>query len=139
MIQPRYDDAPTILIIENDQGNRILAEYILKRSGYRHLSAADGPQALALLEQGHIDLILTDLAMPGIDGFRLTRLIRQRAEYGTTPIIALTGMPYSDDRQRALRAGCADILVKPYRGQQLLDMISRYLPVHTSSGAKKTS
>lgn len=127
MISSVRHDAPTILIIENDTANRFLAEKILALSGYRYLSAAHGKAALELLDQHHVDLILTDLSMPVLDGFAMARLIRARPEHAVTPIVALTAHTRSTERQQALGVGCTDVLTKPYRPKELVAMISRYL------------
>lgn len=127
MIQHTLQDAPTILIIENDASNRFLAERILSAYGYRYLSATNGKEALDILATEDIDLILTDLSMPVIDGFRMTRLVRQHPEFAKLPIVALTAHAFSEERREALRVGCTDVLVKPYHPKELLAIIARHL------------
>ena len=128
MIQRHVQEAPIILLIENDAGNRFLAERILALSGYRCISASNGREALQMLEFHAFDLILTDLSMPVLDGFRVAKLIRERPEFAHIPIVALTAHAFDAERQKALRMGCTDLLVKPYRPKELLAMIARYLP-----------
>jgi CheY-like chemotaxis protein len=127
VIQRPTSQMPTIMIIENDVGNRILVERIVSISGYRYLSAADGRAALELLEHHPVDMILTDLSMPGLDGFGIARLLRARPEFADIPIVALTAHAYEAERQKALRMGCTDVLVKPYRPKELLALIERHL------------
>ncbi len=69
---------PSILIIENEVSNRILIERVLSTRGYRCLSASNGQEALNMLDYEQVDLILTDLSMPVLDGYRTTQLIRER-------------------------------------------------------------
>lgn len=128
MIQRHVQEMPIILLIENDAGNRMLAERILALSGYGCVAVSNGQEALRLLDQQHFDLILTDLSMPVLDGFRMAMLIRARPELAQIPIVALTAHAFDAERQQALRMGCTDLLVKPYRPKELLAMVARYLP-----------
>ena len=80
----------TILIIENEISNRILVERVLSTRGYRCISASHGREALQILEHEHVDLILTDLSMPVLDGYRTTQLIRARPGMETIPIVAVS-------------------------------------------------
>ncbi len=116
-----------ILVVENEDSNRLLAEQILRYAGYRSISARNGREALNILDREQIDLILTDLSMPVMDGYRATELIRQRPGYARLPIIAVTAHAMSDDRELALRSGCVDYLVKPYRPRDLVRMVERWL------------
>ncbi len=127
MLQRQTYHLPTILIIENDPSNRFLAERILSISGYQYLSAASGEEALHILDQETVDLILTDLSMPVLDGFGLARLIRARPALAHIPIVAITAHAFAAERQQALRAGCTDLLVKPYRPKELLALVERHL------------
>ncbi|HKD74964.1 MAG TPA: response regulator [Ktedonobacterales bacterium] len=127
MIVSPHQKSPTILLIENDPANRFLAERVLALSGYQYLSVANGAEALQLLDQQHVDLVLTDLSMPMVDGFGVAEKIRERPQFSETPIIALTAHTLEQQQQRALQAGCTAIVTKPYRPKQLIDMIARHL------------
>src|SRR5258708_27182182 len=81
---------PTILIIENEDSNRILIERVLSTRGFRCISASNGLEALHILEQERVSLILTDLSMPIMDGYRTTQLIRARPGMEGVPIVAVT-------------------------------------------------
>ncbi len=118
---------PTILIIENEVSNRLLVERVLSTRGYRCLSAANGREALDLLDRESVDLILTDLSMPVMDGYRATQHIRARPELVDVPIVAVTAYALSDESQAALRAGCTEYLTKPFKPRQLLDVVERLL------------
>ena len=119
---------PVILVIENDSANRVLAERILAMSPYRAIAVTNGQEALNVLAWQPVDLILTDLSMPVLDGATLIRLLRSRREFDHVPIVALTASAGHDERQRVLRLGCVEILTKPYRPRALLDLIARYIP-----------
>lgn len=116
-----------ILVVENEDGNLRLMEQILAFAGYRFLPATNGLEALSLLDHQQVDLVLIDLAMPILDGYRTTELMRQRPEMAATPIVAVTAHAMSEDRELALRCGCTDYIAKPFRPHQLLGLIERLL------------
>ena len=117
----------TILIVENEVNNRRLIEQILGFAGYHYVSATNGLEALDLLDRTEVHLVLLDLSMPILDGFRTTALMRERPDTTTLPIIAVTAHAMSDDRDLALRAGCNDYLTKPFRPAELLGIVERWL------------
>jgi CheY-like chemotaxis protein len=117
----------TILVVENEQNNRMLLEKILSIAGYRCLSSTNGLEALQMLKREPVDLILTDLSMPVMDGYRITQLIRQLPGYARLPIVAVTAHAMSGDREQALRSGCNEYLAKPFRPRELLEVVGRLL------------
>ncbi len=119
---------PTILIIENEVSNRILIERVLSTRGYRCISASNGLEALNMLEQERVQLILTDLSMPVLDGYRTTQLIRERPGMEQVPIVAVTAYAQSDENEAALQIGCNEYLTKPFKPRQLLEVVDRLLP-----------
>jgi two-component system cell cycle response regulator DivK len=122
------DAPPIILVIENDTNNRILLEKILGLGGYHFVSAANGEEALSLLKEGqHVDLVLTDLSMPVLDGFKATQILRATSGYEALPIVAVTALAMSGDREYALSIGCNEYLTKPYRHSDLLAVVARLL------------
>ena len=118
----------TILIVENEVSNRILIERVLSTRGYRCLLASNGQEALNMLDHEHVDLILTDLSMPIMDGFRTTQLIRARPGMAHIPIVAVTAYALNDENEAAMRMGCNDHLTKPFKPRQLLEVVDRLLP-----------
>jgi CheY-like chemotaxis protein len=119
--------SPAILIIENEVSNRILVERVLSTRGYRCISASHGREALQILEHEQVDLILTDLSMPVLDGYRTTQLIRARPGMEKVPIIAVTAFALSDEGEAAKRIGCTEYLTKPFKPKQLLEVVERLL------------
>ena len=117
----------TILIAENEENNRHLMEQILKLNGYSCILAVNGLEALHALELERIDLVLIDLSMPVLDGYRTTERIRQRPGGATLPIVAVTAHALGGDRERAFHSGCTDYLVKPFRPRELLRLVERLL------------
>jgi CheY-like chemotaxis protein len=120
--------SPTILIVENEVSNRILIERVLSTRGYRCLLASNGQEALNMLDRERVDLILTDLSMPVLDGFRTTQLIRARPGMANVPIVAVTAYALSDESEAAMQIGCNEYLTKPFKPRQLLEVVDRLLP-----------
>jgi two-component system cell cycle response regulator DivK len=120
MTDPLY-----VLIVEDDATNRMLATRILTASGFLYAEATDGEHALELLKGPRPDLVLMDLSLPGIDGWELTRRIRQNAALSSLPVLAVSAHAMHGDRDRAIAAGCDDYLTKPYRPSELIAAISR--------------
>jgi CheY-like chemotaxis protein len=119
---------PAILIIENEVSNRILIERVLSTRGYRCISASNGQEAMNILDYEWVDLILTDLSMPVLDGYRTTQLIRERPALANVPIVAVTAYALSDENEAALQIGCNEYLTKPFKPRQLLEVVDRLLP-----------
>jgi|SRR5215471_5629916 len=119
---------PTILIVENEVSNRILIERVLSTRGYRCISASNGREALNILDNEHVDLILTDLSMPVLDGYRTTQLIRARPALANVPIVAVTAYALNDESEAAMHIGCTEYLTKPFKPRQLLEVVDRLLP-----------
>jgi len=118
----------TILVVENEVSNRILIERVLSTRGYRCLSASNGLEALKVLDAEHVDLILTDLSMPVLDGYRATQLIRARPSMAHVPIVAVTAYALNDENEAARQIGCNEYLTKPFKPRQLLEVVERLLP-----------
>ena len=116
------------MIIENDISNRILIERVLSTRGYRCITASNGREALEMLDHELVDLILTDLSMPVLDGYRTTQFIRSRPGMEQVPIVAVTAFALSDEGEAARRIGCTEYLTKPFKPKQLLEVVERLLP-----------
>jgi PAS domain S-box-containing protein len=115
-----------VLVVEDNRFNRLLFEEILTEWGLRVILAEDGLQALRLLVQQQVDLILLDIRMPGIDGIEVARRIRRReAEQGTAPvtIIAVTADRDTATREACLGAGINEVLAKPVIPEKLAKAI----------------
>ncbi len=119
---------PTILVVENEVSNRILIERVLSTRGYRCIPASNGQEALDILDTQHVDLILTDLSMPVLDGYRATQLIRARPGMAHVPIVAVTAYALHDESEAAMQIGCNEYLTKPFKPRQLLEVVDRLLP-----------
>ena len=116
-----------ILVAENEASNRVLMEQILSMAGYQYVSATNGVEVLALLARYTVDVVLLDLSMPVLDGFRTTQEIRRTPELASLPVVAVTGHATPEDREQALEAGCTDYLAKPFRTHELVAVVQRML------------
>jgi two-component system, cell cycle response regulator DivK len=107
-------DRPVVLLVEDDRdGRRMYAEW-LQQSGFHVEQAHNGLQALERALELLPDAILTDLHIPGIDGYELTRRLKTDERTQHIPVLAVTGYaPFTNDPSRADRAGCDAILPKP--------------------------
>ncbi|GCE20380.1 response regulator [Dictyobacter kobayashii] len=118
---------PTIMVIENEVSNRLLIERVLSTRGYRCISASNGRDALEMLDKEHVNLVLTDLSMPVLDGYQTTQLIRARPGMKDVPIVAVTAFALNDEGEAARQIGCTEYLTKPFKPRQLLEVVERLL------------
>ena len=107
-------ERPLVLVVEDDRDGRLLFAEWLRDAGFRVEAAHNGLQALERAFDLRPDAVLTDLHLPGIDGYELTRRLKADARTRAIPVLAVTGYaPYAQDPSRADRAGCDAILPKP--------------------------
>nr|WP_325194656.1 response regulator transcription factor [uncultured Oscillibacter sp.] len=114
-----------ILVVEDDNGTRRLMEDILADSGYEPVPARDGLEALRIMEHRHIDLIVMDVMMPNMDGYTLTRQLRE-ADY-TLPILMVTARAAQADKRKGFRLGVDDYMTKPVDEEEMLLRIAALL------------
>lgn len=120
---------PMILVVDDQPQNIELLEAYLVTQGYEIVTAANGEEALEKLSANPIDLILLDVMMPGMDGFEVTRRIRQDNQHQLLPIILVTALRESEDRVKGIEAGCDDFLSKPVDRMELLARVRSLLKV----------
>lgn len=117
-----------ILLVEDSPLNRRLIEAVLKPRGYRVLVAEDGQQGIDIATAEVPDLILMDVQLPGVSGYDATRILKSRPETRHIPIVALTAHAMTDERDRAVAAGCDGYIVKPIDTRAFPDQLREYLP-----------
>ena len=100
-----------ILVVEDDKNLRRLMETVLTQNGYHVSCAADGQEALDLLESVYADLIISDIMMPNLDGYSLTRDLRD-ANY-EIPVLMVTAKDSFEDKKKGFASGADDYMVKP--------------------------
>jgi len=117
-----------ILVVEDHEDNRQILRDLLSAAGYDTIKAHDGEQALEKVVASRPDLILMDIQLPGIDGYEVTRRIKDDPASASVPIIAVTSYALIGDAAKARAAGCDDYVAKPFSPRQLLAKIREYLP-----------
>ena len=118
---------PKILVIEDNENNRVLLTRRLKARGHEVLTAEDAEQGLALAQSGLSDLILMDIGLPGLDGWAATRRLKAHPATHQIPIIALTAHAMQGDREKAAEAGCDAYETKPIDFARLFEKIDALL------------
>ncbi len=117
----------TLLIVDDTQTNRDLLSEILVAKGYHVLTASDGHQALAATVSTPPDLILLDIKMPGMDGYRVCQELKQKGPTQDIPIIFMSVLEDTADKVRALNVGGADYITKPFEFPEVLARIETHL------------
>ncbi|MBY3624310.1 response regulator transcription factor [Acinetobacter sp. CUI P1] len=114
-----------ILVVEDDKHVRKLMNAVLKREGYEVLTAENGIQALEVLEVQHIDLIILDIMMPGMDGYEFAEVLRNANN--TIPILMATAKQLPEDKKKGFRLGTDDYMTKPVDTEEMLLRIQALL------------
>ncbi|RRV41965.1 response regulator [Pseudomonas sp. o96-267] len=126
--QPVRESSARVLLVEDNPVNQMVAKGMLGKLGYQVLVAGHGGEALEVLEQEPVDLILMDCNMPVMDGYEASRRIRSNGRWPQLPIVALTANALSDERERCRAAGMNDYLAKPFRREELAAILDTWLP-----------
>ena len=116
-----------ILLVEDNEMNRDMLSRRLQKQGYEVVLAVDGDEGLAKAQSENPALILMDMSLPGIDGWEATRRLKAAPQTQKIPIIALTAHAMTDDRDKALAAGCDDFDTKPVELPRLLSKMQALL------------
>jgi two-component system chemotaxis response regulator CheY len=118
----------TILAVDDSASMRQMVAFTLKSAGFNVIEASDGQQALEKAKQNPVDLVLSDVNMPVMDGIELVKNLRMLPEYKFTPILMLTTESAGDKKMEGKSAGATGWLVKPFNPEQLLATIRKVLP-----------
>jgi CheY-like chemotaxis protein len=130
---PGHPSEPLVLIVEDDFGTRAMYRDYLSQCGFRTIDAHNGHQALEKAQQLHPDAVLTDLGVPGMDGFEFCRALQQSADTRDIPILAVTGRSeYLEDLDRFRQAGISQVLTKPCPPELIAQELRRLLREATS-------
>ena len=120
---------PSILVIDDEPDNIDVIEAFLSNQDYRLQYAASGPDAIALLDTFHPDLILLDVMMPGMDGIEVCQRIKAMPQWEATPIIMVTALTTKKDLARCLDAGADDFISKPVNRLELTARVRSMLRI----------
>ena len=116
-----------VLLAEDNAINRQVANEILQSSGVSVEPAGDGLEAVEKLWEGGYDAVLMDIQMPGMDGLKATRILREYARFDNLPIIAMTAHAMNGDREKSLSVGMQDYIAKPIEPSVLLSTLARWI------------
>jgi CheY-like chemotaxis protein len=127
----QMESSPLVLIVEDDHSTRLMYRDFLNHSGFRTADAHNGFQALEKARELRPDVVITDLAVPGMDGFALCRALQESAATCTIPILAITGhAEYLDEPERFRHAGISHVLIKPCELDEVVRELRRMLNGH---------
>jgi CheY-like chemotaxis protein len=115
---------PLIVVMDDDAGTRMLVSKVLKREGFEVLAAEDGAKGLELIRDHKPDLIVSDVQMPGMDGFAVLEAVRNDADLAMTPVILLTSLQDRNYMRQGMTTGADDYLTKPFVPQELCDAVN---------------
>ncbi|WP_291322073.1 response regulator [Desulfonatronospira sp.] len=116
----------TIMTVDDSSSVRQMVSFTLKDAGYSVVEAVDGKDALQKL-QGQVDMIITDLNMPNMDGIELIKNVRATAGYKFIPIVMLTTESQNEKKQEGKQAGASGWIVKPFKPPQILAVVQKLL------------
>lgn len=116
-----------ILVVDDDKTTRKMISLILKSKGYEVITAENGLEALQKLGLEKINLILTDMNMPYMDGIELTKQVKANPDFSHIPVVMITTEADEDEKKRAFEAGVDDYLVKPTNAEQITESMKRIL------------
>ena len=117
----------TLLLVEDNEDNRIIYCTVLRHLGYEVIEAQDGVEAVELARSVLPDLILMDISIPRMDGWEATRILRGDPRTQAIPIIALTAHALADDRERATSVGFTSYLAKPIEPRVVVAEVRRWI------------
>ncbi len=123
------NSAQTIFIVDDSPSVVKFVSFSLRNSGFNVVSACDGMEAIEKLSllSSKIDLLITDLNMPNLDGYSLITTLRQSEKYRQLPIIVLSSEDRLEERERGIAVGASAFIVKPFKSSILLNEVSKFL------------
>ncbi|HUJ16993.1 MAG TPA: response regulator [Nitrospirota bacterium] len=119
--------AKTVLVVDDSASMRQLVAFTIKEAGHDVLVAENGRDALGKIAGAKIDMVITDLNMPEMDGIELIRKLRGLPAFKFSPIVMLTTESQESKRQEGKQAGASGWIVKPFSPEQLLDVVKKFV------------
>ncbi len=116
-----------IMVVDDSESIRKFLTFALRAKGFRVVAARDGMEALEKLPREKVDLIITDLNMPNMDGFELLKTIREDNDYAEIPVIILSSLDDEKDIQRGMQLGANSYLIKPFGQKRIQYEVSKYI------------
>ncbi|HVG29438.1 MAG TPA: response regulator [Pyrinomonadaceae bacterium] len=122
-----------LMVVDDTPDNLVLLSLHLQQAGFRVITASNGEEALKIAEISSPDLILIDIAMPGLDGLGATRRLREHPVLRLVPVVAVTAFSTDGFRRAAYDAGLDGYLTKPVDFERLNELVRRLLPVRRTA------
>ena len=119
--------AHKILVVDDSASMRQLVSFTLKDAGFDVVEAPDGTEAVKVSATSKVDMVVTDLNMPNMDGIELIRTLRGRSDYKFTPILMLTTESQETKKLEGKQAGASGWIVKPFTPEQLLGVVRKFI------------
>jgi two-component system chemotaxis response regulator CheY len=120
--------AKRVLTVDDSKTMRDMVGFTLRGAGFEVLEAEDGVRALAVLERAKVDLVITDINMPNMDGVTLVKRLRAQPGFKSTPILILTTESGEDKKIEGRAAGATGWIVKPFAPDKLLQVVNKVCP-----------
>ncbi len=130
-------EIPIILCVDDEELNLKLLKAILISNGFQVICASNGIDALLKINSQHIDLLISDITMPGMDGLDLCRKVKEDPKHSDIPIVMVTGLASHEDRIRGIEVGVEEYFTKPFNKSELLARIKILLKVKKLSDERK--
>ncbi|MEM0925530.1 MAG: response regulator, partial [Planctomycetota bacterium] len=128
--QEATNASPIVLVVDNSPTVGKLIALTLEKIGYDVVTAADGVAALNFLAERLPDVILTEVSLPRLAGYKLCRLVKKHNRTRHIPVIMLSGKQGVFDRMRGQMVGCADTISKPFESHELVEKVRKHAPVN---------
>jgi len=117
----------TILTVDDSSSIRQMVSFVLTNAGYKVIEAVDGEDALAKVNTAPVNMVITDLHMPKLDGIGLIMRLRKLPEFKFVPIVMLTTESQDSKKQQGREAGATGWIVKPFKPEQLLNVVRKVI------------
>jgi diguanylate cyclase (GGDEF)-like protein len=127
-------ESARILVVDDEKGVRDIVQEAIRTAGYTCWTSASGDEALRILEEKRVDLIIADIKLPGIDGFELTKTVKENYD---TDVIIITGYGKDFQYEEAIEKGASEFILKPIRVQELIVRLKRVLRERTLIAQRK--
>ena len=113
------------LVVDDVSDVTDMLSVLMTHAGYEVATASSAPEAIALAKESRFDIVISDIGMPEMNGYQLAEVLRGLPEYGSVPMVAVTGYSMFDDRNRSINAGFNEHVTKPIDPRAFLDLIEQ--------------
>lgn len=119
--------AKSVMVVDDSESVRKFLVFALRSSGYIVIAARDGMEALEKLTQHKVDLVITDLNMPNMNGYELIQALREDSEYSDVPVIILSSLSNDEDIEYGLKIGANSYIIKPFDQKRIQYEVAKFI------------